>query len=175
MPKDRDAVNLKSCSYIGIGHSRGNAWQGAPGRRMGSALSCMFACLLIGAGLAGCSVSMPMASLIPDRHEDDITGTIAEPQLAGWIDAADWQHAKTAFSQALAAKTSAPMAWDNPQSGDRGSFTALGQAYPGTAGICRAFHADIDRQKSDQALEGTACAGKSGTWQVTEIKAANKG
>ncbi|MGP8193648.1 MAG: RT0821/Lpp0805 family surface protein [Methylovirgula sp.] len=156
MPKDRDEVNLKSRSYIEISCSRRNASRAAR----------VLACLAM---LGGCSVSMPMASLIPNPHDDE-TGSVAKPQLAGWLDGEDWQSAKTAFSQALDEKNAAATTWDNPKSGAKGTFVAVGQAYPGVSGLCRAFHADIDREKADKSLEGTACAGKSGEWQVTEVK-----
>jgi surface antigen len=129
---------------------------------------------VLGITLAGCSVSMPMASLMPDRHDDDSTGAIPTPQVAGWLDPDDWQTAKPAFNQALEQKSPSPMAWDNPKSGAKGSFIADGEAYPGVSGTCRAFHAEIERDSNGRALEGTACAEKTGVWQVTQIKVSDK-
>lgn len=130
------------------------------------------ACLSL---LGGCSVSMPMASLIPGSH-DEGTGAIGKLPLAGWLDGDDWKHAKQAFSRALdAEKIDSAISWDNPNSGAKGTFVALGQAYPGEGGLCRSFHANIDRRSADDMLEGTACAGKSGEWKVTEIKPNKKG
>lgn len=100
---------------------------------------------------------------------------MASAKLVGWLDSEDWKHAKTAFSRALdAEKSGSATNWDNPGSGAKGTFVAVGQAYPGSDGLCRAFHADIDRETADHALEGTACAGKSGEWQVTEVKPSKK-
>ena len=135
--------------------------------RVARALVCLGA-------LGGCSVSMPMASLIQKPHDDE-TGVTAQSKLVGWLDREDWNYAKMAFSRALdAEKTGAATTWDNPTSGTKGTFVAVGQAYPGAGGLCRAFRADIARQAADHALEGTACAGKSGEWQVTEVKPSNK-
>lgn len=118
---------------------------------------------------------MPMASLIPDpHHDDDTTGTIAMPQLSGWLDSDDWRFARPAFDQALEEKTPATALWGNPNSGSKGSFIAEGDPFPGVSGLCRAFEAEVDRTTGDKAIEGTACAATSGTWQVTSVKPSNK-
>lgn len=117
---------------------------------------------------------MPMASLMPDKHDDDTTGAIPNPLPAGWLDPDDWQTAKPAFNQALEQKRPSPTSWDNPKSGAKGQFIANGDAYQGVSGPCRAFRAEIDRDSNGRALEGTACAEKEGVWQVTQIKASDK-
>ena len=125
--------------------------------------------------LGGCSVSMPMASLIPKPH-GDAAGSLAQSKFVGWLDSDDWKHAKTALSRALdAEETGTTTSWDNPSSGARGTFVAVGRAYPGSDGLCRAFHADIGPPAADHTVDGTACAGKAGEWQVTEIKPSTKG
>lgn len=178
MPKVDDKVNPQSHFYIGISGvrrnpSRGSLWVrprllfGARTFRRAPLLVCLFM-------LAGCSVSMPMASLLPAKHDDE-TGAIAKPQLANWLDNEDWQRAKPAFDEALAEKTASAVTWANPDSGAKGKFMAVGQAFSGIAGRCRGFHATIVRSAADKALEGTACADKAGTWQITEVKSAKQG
>lgn len=136
--------------------------------------------LILMGGLAGCAVSMPMGSLMPDHHDDEITGSIIKPKLAEWVGHDDWQAAQPAFTQALGEKGSATASWDNPKTGAKGSFMAVGDSFPGADGPCRAFHANLDQAKADlaqadKALDGTACSVKSGEWQVTEIKPEKKG
>lgn len=172
-------VSAKSASYIGMGAPRRDRPMVLLGRVRGArrllrplaGLFCL-AALPCMAALGGCSVSMPMASLMPNAHDDDeITGSVVKPQLSDWLGKEDWQEAKPAFAQALEEKDAAAVAWDNPKSGARGRFMALGDAYPGVSGTCRAFHADVDRAQRYKAVEGVACADKSGSWQVTELKA----
>ncbi len=131
---------------------------------------------LLAGALGGCAVSMPMGSLMPEPHEDETTGSIAKPKLTNWIPEDDWPSAKPAFAKALDETSGAAATWDNPKSGVKGRFVAIGGAYAGVSGRCRAFQADIDAPKSDKdkILEGTACASKSGEWQVTEIKPVKK-
>lgn len=167
----RAAVALRNASGPLLGsHSFARLWRlfGRVPLHTARALACFVA-------LAGCSVSMPMASLIPKPHNDEI-GATAKSKLVGWLDDDDWKHAKAAFSRALdTEKKGATANWQNPTSGSRGTFVALGRAYPGSDGLCRAFHANIDREAAQRILDGTACTGKSGEWQVTEIKPAPKG
>jgi surface antigen len=127
--------------------------------------------------LGGCSVTLPMASLLPNHHDadDDATGSIAKPEVAGWLDDADWTSAKPAFSRALDAQQSVTTNWDNPTSGAKGTFVALGRPYTSVSGHCRTFRADIDRPAKDHFVEGTACADQTGDWQVTELKPSSKG
>lgn len=170
LAKDRNDVSLERVANIGLVAALQNAGQAMP-RRL-RALACLG--LLAGA-LGGCSVSMPMASLIPDpHHDDDTTGSIAVPQLSGWLDTDDWRFAKPAFNQALAEKTPATALWGNPNSGAKGSFIAEGDPFQGVSGLCRAFQAEVDRTSGDKEVEGTACAGTAGTWEVTSVKPSNK-
>lgn len=124
----------------------------------------------LGLALASCSVSMPMGSLI--GRDDDDTGAIPSP--IGGLQGKDWQQAKVALDSALAAHGSERIAWDNPDSGTKGSFAAIGEAYTTVEGTCRGFHAAIDRKDGNDQLQGTACAGKPGDWQITDVKTLNK-
>jgi hypothetical protein len=177
LPKDRHEVSLNPGSYIEICLPRRHAHLVLAAMRRGrSPLRTMQIFGFIGL-LGGCSVSMPMASLMPNPHDDEPTGAIAKPQLANWLVGDDWQSAKTAFSRALAENNASAITWDNPKSGTKGTFVAVGDAYQGASGPCRAFHAEIDRQAAqapDESLEGIACAGTSGDWQVTEVKPAKQ-
>jgi surface antigen len=123
--------------------------------------------------LGGCSVSMPMASLLPAHHDDE-TASIAKPQMAAWLDTKDWHHAKPAFDEALAETTASAVTWSNPDSGARGKFTPVGDAFSGIAGMCRGFRGTIAWGAANKAFEGTACANKAGVWHSTEIKSAKQ-
>lgn len=128
----------------------------------------LFAGLLLG----GCSVSMPMGSLLGD---DDSTGSIQKPQLDGLV-GEDWRRAKAALAAALGAGPArAPVAWTNPDSGTKGSFLPIGDAYATASGSCRAFSAAVDRNDIDDSLQGTACSNKTGIWQITDVRPAAKG
>ena len=120
-------------------------------------------------------MSLPMGSLMPGgSHDDDETGSIQKSQLAG-LNGNDWQRAKGAMASALDSQgDGAAVPWNNPDSGIKGSFAAVGAAYATDTGTCRGFHAAIDRKDADDQLQGTACADKSGDWQITNVQPLNK-
>lgn len=138
-----------------------------------------WACALVSLGLAlglalgGCSVSLPMGSLIGAHDDDDQTASIKTPEkppIAG-LQSTDWQHAKVALDSALgSANSGAAVDWDNPDSGTKGSFAAIGDAYATDTGTCRGFRAAVDHKDSDDALQGTACANGAGDWVITDVK-----
>ncbi|MEJ0052733.1 MAG: RT0821/Lpp0805 family surface protein [Methylovirgula sp.] len=142
-----------------VGLTRASAWP-------------LLAVLFTATTLSGCSVSMPMGSLLGD---DDSTGSIQKSQFDGLV-GEDWRRAKAALASALGgdeAKNS--VAWANPDSGAKGSFVPVGSAYLTASGTCRAFAAAVDRHDADDSLQGTACAGKDGDWLVTDVHAVGKG
>jgi surface antigen len=129
------------------------------------------ALLFLGTALGGCSVSMPMGSLLGD---DDPTGAIQKPQLDGLV-GEDWRRAKAALAAALGGgQTKNPVAWANPGSGVKGSFSPVGDAYQTASGPCRGFAAAVDRNDMDDSLQGTACSDKNGDWQVTDVRPISK-
>lgn len=135
--------------------------------------------LLAACSLGGCSVAVPMSSSSALwKGPDDTTGSIrkAAPTLSRTLDAEDTRRAVAAMSTALDPQGSgASVNWDNPQSGARGSFTPVGQAYPLDGKVCRAFLADVAASDSQEKLQGAACREKSSEWALTEVKPFKKG
>lgn len=178
MSQTSDKPRYDVGTYIGESGAPRNAAlrsRGLMSRPLVKRLSHGASLLVLMGGLAGCAVSMPMASLMPDRHDDDQTASIVKPKLAEWVGHDDWKSAAPAFTQALGEKGSAAASWDNPKTGAKGSFMAVGDSFPGVIGPCRAFHASLAHPQADKALDGTACADKTGEWQVTEMKPEKKG
>jgi surface antigen len=109
---------------------------------------------------------------------EDVTGSIAKPplKLSRHLDIEDIRRATAAMSTALDPQGSgASVNWDNPQSGAKGSFTPVGQAYPLDGKICRAFLADVSASEAIERLQGAACREKTAEWALTEVKPFKKG
>lgn len=155
---------LSLLPYIGYGQAL---------KKAGVLPAAVFLCAVLG----GCSMSLPMGSLLPGSHDDDQTASIQQPEhppIAG-LKGEDWQRAKVALSSALSSDgTGDAVPWDNPDSGAKGTFAAIGEAYATDTGTCRGFRAAIDRKEADDSLQGTACADKTGEWVVTDVKPWNK-
>jgi len=125
----------------------------------------------LGTMLAGCSMSFPIAPLMSPPSKEDTTGTIPKSSPANLLDGEDWRRAKAALSTALDPQgNGALVGWDNPDSGNKGSFRPVGKAYPLESGICRVFLAEIDRKGEAQTIQGTACSDKQGQWTIAEAK-----
>lgn len=120
--------------------------------------------------LGACAMSMPIASLVTPAAQDDMTGSIERPSLARLLDDEDLRRAEAALATALDPRANGSfVAWENPQSGNKGTFTPRGHAYPDDARICRSFRGEIERRGATKTLKGTACADKAGEWTIAEI------
>jgi hypothetical protein len=122
--------------------------------------------------LSACSTAIPLPALI---SKDDVTGSIARfvSPLSEKLDPEDWRRALAALGTALDPQGNGEaVAWDNPQSGLKGAFTPVGQAYPQEGRLCRAFLAEIG---SDETVQGTGCRDKRGEWAVVEAKPFRQG
>jgi surface antigen len=136
------------------------------------ARDCLAGCLAL--ALSGCSVSVPLS---PFGKGGDVTGSIAKPTpLSRALDSEDWRRAKAALATALDPQGNGETVnWDNPQTGAKGSFVAVAQAYPSDEGICRAFISTISARESAESLQGTACRDKLGEWSLSDVRPWKRG
>ncbi len=126
--------------------------------------------VLVAFAVSGCATAIPLPSLI---SHDDVTGSISTQvsPLSSTLDGEDWRRARAALAVALDPQgNGAAVAWDNPVSGVRGSFTAVGDAYPSDERICRAFLADVGGRVAGQKLQGVGCRDRAGDWAVKDVK-----
>jgi surface antigen len=128
------------------------------------------AACLVALALSGCSVSMPLSPF--GKNGEDVSGSIAKSNpLSRALDSEDWRRAKAALSTALDPQGNGETVnWDNPQSGAKGSFVAVAQAYPSEDGICRAFISNISAKEASESLQGTACRDKLGDWTLSDVR-----
>jgi surface antigen len=115
-------------------------------------------------------MSFPISPLISAK-EDAAGADQKKPPIADLLEPEDWRRAKAALSTALDPQGNGSLVgWDNPDSGNKGTFTPVGKAYPLNAGICRVFLAELVRKGDEQSLQGTACLEKQGEWTIAEAK-----
>jgi len=112
------------------------------------------------------------------RATADVTGSIRKPALdfAPGLEPEDTRRARAALATALDPQGSGERVdWDNPQTGARGVFTPVGQAYPSDGRVCRAFLAEIATSHNEERLQGTACRDKNAEWTPLDVKPWKKG
>jgi|SRR5579862_4370304 hypothetical protein len=108
------------------------------------------------AGLAGCSMSFPLPSLL----SGDRTGSTKERPVpfADTLDQTDWRVAEPSLAEALKADAHAePKRWANPASGRGGAFQPVAGAFKRDGQTCRAFLARIDAGDHTKTLQGIGC------------------
>jgi len=124
---------------------------------------------LAAAFLAGCSINVPLPSLM----SDDTTGSIkarATP-FSGDLDEADWRIAEPRLAEALKSATGdEPKQWANPASGRKGAFQPVAGAFKRGEQTCRAFLARISGPDSTKTLQGVGCLMAGGAVAVEEAQ-----
>jgi len=98
----------------------------------------------------------------------------AEPAspLSHNLDVEDWRRARAALGTALDPQgNGATVAWDNPQTGRKGTFIPVAAPYPVDGQVCRAFISKIETAESKEVVQGSACrTGGTDDWAVRDIK-----
>jgi len=128
--------------------------------------------ILIGLSAGGCSFSHgdgPFA-MYTGPQDREVTGAIRPPTTAPTE--ADLAFARNAASDVLTkGSKDSSQPWENPKTGARGSVTPLAQAYSSDDGrTCRDFLASYVNGKTEDWLQGSACHGGNGRWEIHTLK-----
>jgi surface antigen len=125
-----------------------------------------------GLALGGCSVSVPIASLVKD--DETVTGSVsakAVSPLSAELGAEDWRRAKGALAIALDPQgNGSSVNWDNAETGMKGTFVPVGQPFVKSDEMCCAFLATVIGQAATASLQGTACRPSGGEWAIKGVK-----
>jgi surface antigen len=126
----------------------------------------------------GCSFSYQMDSLFARKRDADVetTGSIRpltprQQAVTAMPQDVDLTAARAAVSEALG-KTGrdGSVPWEDPATGARGTVTALSGAYRQGGTTCRDFLASYVRNGSEAWLQGEACRGLKGRWEVRQMR-----
>jgi surface antigen len=132
--------------------------------------------VLIGLSSSGCSFSRGDGfGGFFSKGEKEVTGSIAPtgPQPTD----SDLAFARNAASDVLTrGDKDSSQPWENPETGARGSVTPLAQAYATDDGrTCRDFLASYVNGKTESWLQGAACHGGNGRWEIHTLKPWRRG
>ena len=127
----------------------------------------------------GCSFSYQLDSMFSRQRDAGVetTGsirstTLPRPQtVAAMPHDADLAAARAAVSEALAKSgRDASVPWEDSATGARGTVTPLSSAYTQDGSTCRDFLASYVRNGSESWLQGEACRGFQGRWEVRHMR-----
>jgi hypothetical protein len=126
--------------------------------------------ILIGLGAGGCSLSRSDA--FAKLEEKDVTGSVTPPTAPPVPTESDLAFARTAASDVLTkGGKDSSQPWENPETGARGSVTPLSQAYASDDGrTCRDFLASYVKDRAESWLQGAACKGGQGRWEIQTLR-----
>ena len=133
--------------------------------------------MMIASLAAGCSTSYQLGSMLgKDEDKPAQTGSIAavartEAQGPHMPPASDLAYAKTAAAEVLGrGDKDSSQPWENPRSGARGTVTPLADSYRMEGALCRDFLASYVAEGSESWMQGEACRGGKGKWEVLRLK-----
>jgi surface antigen len=142
-----------------------------PGRPIVSRLWLCTALLGLAAG--GCSLSYQLGSLLEngeDKLKQSAPPAGPSEEAAAGPSETDLANARTAVAAALAKNgTSKSTAWENADTGARGTITPIAAAAPQDGPLCREFLASYVHAGNETWLEGAACRGQKGRWEVRRL------
>jgi surface antigen len=130
---------------------------------------------LLGLAAGGCSLSYQLGSLLENGEDKPKQGALAAAprpeEAAAGPSEGDLARARAAVVDALAKNgTTKSTAWENPQTGARGTITPIAAASPQDDGsVCRDFLASYVHGGNETWLEGAACRGHKGRWEVRRL------
>lgn len=129
--------------------------------------------------LPGCAFSYQMGSMFgDDEAKAEHTGSIAAktlvrpaPEPPGTaLPEADLAYARAAAVALASRNGRASAPWENPHTGARGMVTPIAKAYAADGTTCRDFLASYVRSGAEAWLQGVACRGARGQWEVKNLR-----
>ena len=131
--------------------------------------------ILLGLGGGGCSMSR-LDSAFARMEDREPTGSIALSAAPEPVES-DLAFARNAASDVLSkGDKDSSQPWENPETGARGSVTPLSQAYASDDGrTCRDFLASYVRGRAESWLQGAACKGGQGRWEIHTLRPWKRG
>lgn len=130
----------------------------SPFNRLAKTIVISSACLAISA----CSVSSSLPEATPT--DQIITGSITKQVQPEGIETADAEIIKSAVAQS---ETSNILAWQNPETGNKGTITAIDKFTGSHGQKCKKFQTTVDTFMGISLYNGETCELKKGFWVLS--------
>ncbi|MPZ37821.1 MAG: hypothetical protein GEU95_07115 [Rhizobiales bacterium] len=124
----------------------------------------------------GCSFSYQMDSMFSRQRDAGAIGstrsaTPRQQSFAAMPQEGDLAPARAAMSEALGkGGRNASVPWEDPITGARGTVTPLSNGHTQDGATCRDFLASYVRNGSESWLQGEACRGAQGRWELRHVR-----
>lgn len=97
-----------------------------------------------------------------------LLGALAGSEIGSSLDNADRMAAQQAAGRAHNARVGETISWNNPNSGNYGSYTPVRDGQSSTGRYCREYQQTIVVGGKTQSGYGTACQQPDGSWEVVK-------
>ncbi len=151
------AAPLAGCAQPGYGDSYGSV--GANKQTAGTVLGGVVG------GLAGSRFGGGSGKLVA-VGVGTLLGAALGNAAGASLDRADQTYALQAANNAYAAPTGSTIRWNNPETGNSGSYTPVRDGTGASGELCREYQTTIVVDGRTQKGFGTACRQHDGSWQV---------
>jgi surface antigen len=95
-----------------------------------------------------------------------LAGAFLGNEVGKSLDKADQAYAEQASRQAQTAPIGDTITWNNPESGNSGTYTPVRDGYDNTGNYCREYQTTVTVGGQVQEAYGTACRQPDGSWMV---------
>ena len=112
--------------------------------------------------LAGCSISTGKKSL--ENQDQLVTSSVTKPVESQGIGSQDAEIIKTVVVQSEQDKL---LAWQNPESGNKGTITAIDNFIGSHGQQCKKFQTTVDSFMGISLYNGETCELKKGFWVLS--------
>jgi 17 kDa outer membrane surface antigen len=128
--------------------------------------------LALGTATSGCSLSYKLDSFTgKDADPAEQTASIRPVSAPSQPADLDLAYAKAAVAELLSRRDkNGSQPWQNPNTGARGTITAVADAYTSDGFQCRDFLASYIRDGAESWLRGDACRIHQGKWTVRSLR-----
>ena len=97
-----------------------------------------------------------------------LLGALAGGEIGSSLDAADHMAAQQAAGRAHNARIGETISWNNPNSGNYGTYTPVRDGQSSTGRYCREYQQTIVVGGKTQSGYGTACQSPDGSWEIVK-------
>lgn len=95
-----------------------------------------------------------------------LLGALAGSEIGKSLDKADMAYAQSAMNRSYNAPIGQTINWNNPESGNSGTYTPTRDGYRSDGQYCREYKQTIVVEGRTETAVGTACKNSSGTWSI---------
>ena len=97
-----------------------------------------------------------------------IVGMYLGNEIGASLDRADQAYANQAQQTAHESPVGTTVTWNNPESGNSGTFTPVRDGQDHAGNYCREYQTTVTIGGESQAAYGTACRQPDGSWMIVE-------